>query len=434
MKTLKRKIQNNSNKNNKKLYTIVILIYFIILLILEITILKPYLSEISIDYSAREKFNQFYTTINENLILLSYILCSKWIFIFICILIFNFSTIYKLFIFIENIFVASYIISLIQLLIQDELVYYNEKVNFPMKPCVTFFGTPSVFTTISTIGIFTLRHLYVLDGFLSKYKRFYLVSFIGCILYILLICVINLLSFLNRLDQIIFGIFLGFGIYFFMFYILDIQSEKGRQLLNFIKKKFLLHFILSFFPLVLLVMTYIVFKFSEKNIIELNNKINKCGCPDLNNTEIYFQEGKFSLILGCFLLLNYVILITLKLEYNFIFPRKDNDWMHYNFNNDAKSILEESFYSDISIGEKETRWNKTSVINSLVRFFISCLFCFGIFFFFQIYPLDTDNITFYMLYNSFLPFSIIFIFLFFIGKCLFRSLNLSNECVIILSG
>lgn len=434
MKTIKRKIHNNANKNNKKLNTIVILIYFIILLILEITIFQPYLSEMSIDFSAKEKLNSFYTAINENLILLSYILCSKWIFILICIIIFNFSTIYKLFIFCENIFIASYIISIIQLLIQDELVYFNEKVKFQMTPCVTFFGTPSVFTTLSTVGIFTLRHLYVLDGFLSKYKRVYLVSFIGCLLYILFISLINLISFLNRLDQIIFGVFLGFGIYFFMFYILDIRSEKGRQLLNFIKKKFLLHFILTFFPLVLLAMTYIVFKFSEKKTIELNNKIKKCGCPDLNYTDIYFQEGKFSLIFGSFLLLNYVILITLKLEYNFIFPRKDNDWMHYNFNNDAKSILEESFCSDISIGEKETRWNKTSVINSLVRFFIACVVCFGILFFFQIYSLDTDNITFYMLYNSFLPMALIFIFLFFIGKCLFRGMNLSNECVIILSG
>lgn len=432
MKTINKK--QESNPDNQKFNIILILVYSIILIILEFTVFRPYLSEVSINFAQDVKNNIFFMTMNDTFIHISYFLCSKWIFILICILIFNFSTIYKLFIFIENIFISCFIVSLWQIILKDNLVYYNEKVKFPVNPCITFFGTPSVFTTLSTVGIFTLRHLFVLDGFLNKYKRVYLISFIVCLLYITFAGVINLFSFINSIDQIIFGVFLGFGIYFFIFYILKIQCQKGRQFLKFIKKNFLLHFIITFFPLVLIALTYIVFHTTEQNLIDLNNKISFCKCNDLSNTDFYFRESKFSAIFGSFISLNYVIIFALKLEYYFVFPRKDNDWMHYNFNNDIKSILEESFCSDISIGEKETRWNKTTIIFSLVRLLITLMFCFGIILFFHFYELKSENLFFYIVYNSLFPLSIIFFFLFNLGKCFFRSFNLSNECVIILSG
>lgn len=432
MKTLKR--NQESIPDNRKFNMIVILIYFTFLFILEFTVFRPFLKPASINFLTNAKTNLFFLAMNDIFITLSYLLCSKWIFIFICMLILNFSTVYKLFIFTQNIFIGCFVISLFQLIIKDELVYYNESVLFPIKTCVTFFGTPSISATLSTIGVFTLRHLFFLEGFLSKWRRAYLVSFIICILYIVFAGLIGLFSIVNSLDQIIFGIFLGFGIYFFVFYIFKIQAEKGRQLLTFIKKNFLLHFILTFFPLVLLTMTYIVFRTSDKLLAELGEKLSKCKCPATAESPLYFREAKFSLIFGSFILINYVIIFSLKLEYSTVFPRRDNDWMHYNFNNDVKSILEESFCSDISIGEKETRWNKTGILFSLIRLAITFLVCFGILLLFEFYELETENVTFYLLCNSFSPLALVFFFLFYFSKVLFRILHLSNECVIILSG
>jgi len=227
---------------------------------------------------------------------------------------------------------------------------------------------------------------------------------------------------------------LGFGIYFLVFYILKLKPEKGRQFLGFVKKNFLLHFILSFFPLVLLSMTYIVFKIPEKLYEELEEKLAKCNCATKASISLVFRDTKFSLIFGSFILLNYVIVFALKLEYSTVFPRKDNDWMHYNFNNDVKSMLDESFCSDISIGDKESRWNNTSIMRSLGRLVILVFVCFGILLCFHLYEIQSENVVVYLLLNSFLPLALVFFFLFYAAKVLFRFFNLSNECVIILSG
>ncbi len=432
MRTISKRQENNPE--NQKLNIILFLVYFLILLILEFTVFRPYLNIVSIDFAEKIRNYLFFILMNDTFIYISYFLCSKWIFVFISILIFNYSTIYKLYIFIQNIFISCFIVSVLQILLKDSLVYYNSNVKFPLKPCITFFGTPSVFVTLSTVGIFTLRHLFVLDGFLSKYKRAYLLTFITCLVYIISVSIINLFSFVNSIDQIVFGFFLGFGIYYFVFYIIKVQCDKGRQFLNLIKLNMLYHFIITFLPLIFLGLIYFVFHTSEIFLENLNKKITGCKCQEINNTDFYFRESKFSIILGSLISLNLIIIIAIKLEYQCIFPCKDNDWMHYNFNNDTKSVLEESFYSDISIGEKETRWNKTGIIVSLIRLLTCLVVCFGILCFFHFCDLKTENIFFFISYNSLFPMGIIIFFLFYTGKCLFRCFNLSNECVIILSG
>lgn len=169
-----------------------------------------------------------------------------------------------------------------------------------------------------------------------------------------------------------------------------------------------------------------------QKISNIQDKLKRVGCAE--EVDIYFSEGKFSLIIGSLSALNIIIILALKLEYNIIFPKKDNDWMHYNFNNDKKSILEDSFCSDISIGEKETRWNRTGTIISLIRLLITYALCYGILLIFHFFPYETKQVWVYIMINSLLPFSFIFFFMFNFSKVIFRHLNLSNECVIILSG
>ena len=121
------------------------------------------------------------------------------------------------------------------------------------------------------------------------------------------------------------------------------------------------------------------------------------------------------------------------MEYFLNFTKRDNDWIHYNFNCKSIDNIDESSYSDISIGDKDTRWNQTPINISIGRIIITFIYTFGVLIFFEFMKVDTEIISLYILYYIFLPFSLIFFFYFSLGKLIFRKMNLSNECVILLS-
>ena len=143
--------------DNYKLNILKIFIYFIIIFLLEFSLFEVYLKNFSIEMAKKFKNN-----LNINLCeILSFLLCSKWIFIFICGIIYNFSTVYKLFIFIQNIFITCFIISIIQLIKKDELVYYNDEIKYKLDYCVSFYGTPSIVSALTVIGSLTIRHFFI---------------------------------------------------------------------------------------------------------------------------------------------------------------------------------------------------------------------------------------------------------------------------------
>jgi len=334
---------------------------------------------------------------------------------------------------VQNIFIACFFIALFQIFTKDELVYYN--INFKISNCVTFYGTPSFVSTITTVAALTIREIGIIQGKSENCPKICMVTLIVTWMYIILISLLNFFSLINSLDQIIFGILLGIGIHIFVFYLQEIDTQKGKYLSFFIKINFLIHILYIIIPTIIFLIFYFSLLPNKKNQIEINKKLSTANCPTMDKLDMFFQQNNFSIILASIILLHPLIVLLLKIEFFYNFPKKENDWINYNFNNVTKSENnEESFFSDISIGDKDTRWNKTEIVQSFIRLFITYFICYGILLIFHFIEIKTENLFLFILGNMLLPYGIIFSFLFYFSKILFKKIFLSNEYIIILSG
>jgi hypothetical protein len=405
--------------------------YLFLILFLEFSFMRLILKEGSLRLAEIMKTNLMIYNDNKIFIYTIYFLNSKWTLVFICGILLNFSTVYKLFIFVQNIFIAFYLIALMQILTRDELVYYN--INFNISECLAIFGTPSFVSTITTIGALTLREIGLIQGESQNSKKTNLIITIGTWIYIILISILNFFSFINSLDQIIFGILIGLGIHILVFYLLETNIKKGKYLLLLIKKNFFIHVLFVFIPFIIFIIFYFSLLPNENLDYIINKKLIISDCPIQEKLDMFFQQNNFSIIIVSMTLFYLLIILYLRLEQNYNFSKKENDWINYNFNNEKNSQVEESFFSDISIGDNDTRWNKTKINHSFIRLSITYFFCFGILLIFHFFEIKTENLFLFILGNVFLPYGIIFSFLFYFSKILFKKIFLSNEYVVILS-
>ena len=308
-----------------------------------------------------------------------YLFNNKFYFIIIT-LIYNYNNIYQVLLLFYSLVIPEMFVSSYFLLFKYE---EQNNLNIFYDYFILFF-----FVFILTTIIF--------DNINEKY-----INYKALILFIfflfLLLGLTNTLAILNKniiyFDKIISGFLLSFSSHYFIFHVININTNDSSQLFCFVNNINNNILSASFFII-------IIFSIYLKD----NNEYYKYLSPLLYIASIIIP------IYG----------ITYELK--FLFKSNRKNWSNFNFekdkNNDSDNI--NTLISEITI-TKPTKWNKTSCLKDILRLLTIISIQFFIFYF-------SDNFKIYnnkKLDNSFLYF-VISIFIFIIGKTILFWMRLIN--------
>ena len=289
---------------------------------------------------------------------------------FIIIIIDNFTNIYITFLLFIILYIGNYISFILKLGIKQIPPYLSNNDNIKIYDCGLGWGLPSTEIIIYVPFIFIFYEIMNIykDSINKTLKK---IIQICLIIYLLFMCIGNIVIGKNYLSQIFISFLFGIGISLFIAS-LNINLKNGSILYSILKKTFL-YLIVN---IILIIIAFVIYIY---NINSSPNKIEKMLCKPIqpNNNINYFNEknGYVLLINGSFLFLsifivNIFLYISLKMYLVYILENDLNYFMQFNFN-DSKTDLNKSTFS-ISI-DKDTKWNKTSIIKTIIRLFISLI-------------------------------------------------------------
>ena len=368
--------------------------------------------------------------------------------IFILLLVYNYLNIYKTFI-LYNFICFGYYLSIVFKLIFSHISEKpsdknkNENIKFIMI-CCDGFGLPSTQLFLFSLFFFCLFNI------MNENKKF-IIKNIYFYIFILLICIVgldNIIKGQNYFSQIIFSIFFGFSLYILIYYGFNIKMFNANQFFKIIIKYFWYCLIfICFLLLFLFLIFFFIIYLNKKNRDKLfgdddDNEHEKNICIDLD----YLHSNKHFLNLGKnnykinflgsiiylgFFLSSIISLISVNLEYYFIFDKNKTNFLNFNFNsNEISNVI--SFNTSLISNSiniiKDCKWNNTSKFKSFIRLLViillSCI-CFLPYFLVQWY---SDFI--YVFFIKIMLSSFLFSFgIFFWFKPLLNKLNLNNTVI-----
>ena len=337
----------------------------------------------------------------------------------IIVIIDNFTNLFITFLLFIILYIGSYISLILKLSIKDAPPYLNDDIK--IFDCGLGWGLPSTEIIIFVIFvsiIFEIMNVYK-DSINRVLKK---IIQICLIIYLLFICVGNMIIGKNYFSQILFSLLFGFGISLFIIS-LNINFKKGYILYSILTKTTLY----LIFNIILIIIAFVLYIY---NIFQTPNNIEKKLCKSkIECQKNIFKEtnGYFLLVNGSFLFLtiflgNIFLYISLKMYLVYILDNDLNNFMQFNFN-DLKTDLNTSTYSIII--DKDTKWNKTPKFKSFIRLFLSLIICAVSFL--PYYLIKWDENIFIIFSLKFCLSNILFyIGYFFISKIIYIKLHLIN--------
>ena len=159
------------------------------------------------------------------------------------------------------------------------------------RTCDGGYGNPSGHS-FSSFSVYLSLYNIIVD--LSYFNmRSYLKLFLLClfILFSFLICLSRIFLSIHSLNQIMFGIILGIGMYFYYFHIIELHKFSGKQFFKYINGTFenIIHTIKFIIYFIILLFLYL---FRENNWKEYNHIINK-ECSHLYEYRKFNNDGFF---------------------------------------------------------------------------------------------------------------------------------------------
>lgn len=361
---------------NKSINYILFIIFITILFIFYNKIIFPLQNKshkIFISISTKLKY---FKILEPLLNFYDYISNSKIIIIFLLIFLYNFENIYKVLILLINIQISNFVSSLLKLFYREKRPFWNLienklNINFVYQ---SGYGNPSndVLITTSFLLCFWKLIFYSNNKIIKEHPNLNKKCFFLMIVFILFNCFLNFISYANSLDQIIFSLLLSVAIYIFIFYVFKLNPNKLKKIKKIVNYPIYFEFIiiLSIFGVYLIILiTFQKINFEDDIKYEkiLNYLIN-----DKNMNKKYLIKSLFfdALINFSLILINFGILIGLKIEFIKKFERNFNNWSLYNFeveeenNDDSESLI-----SKLSVN-KDIQWNHTNLKTMLIRLII----------------------------------------------------------------
>ena len=217
---------------------------------------------------------------------------------------------------------------------------------------------------------------------------------------------------INDIETIIWDICLGLFIHVLFFCFLKFESNNPRQFQKiFLFKKYYIQLILYVINLSFIILLVLICKQKNQSLKDHENIIYDF----------------------CLINMNFGILFGAKSEYTNTFHENFNLWVQYNFEYKFESEEdndnvndEESLTSKISVN-KNTQWNHSSVLVSIIREIMIITIIIGLYYLFD--KIKIKNFYISLIFFRLISLNFIGYGLFYLFKKIFRSLKMSNELV-----
>ena len=271
--------------------------------------------------------------------------------------------------------------------------------------------TTSIYLTIWHI-------LYANSSFKEKKYRKYL-SLSITITMLVIIFLSTLFSGFNCLNQLIFGLLIGIGIYLSFFYVLNVDLNNGHQFENNLLTNNITCIIVNAVLITTEFLLFYVLPISNHD--QWNTNIDKIDiCKNIPVQNRFADESflGFPIFLG-----NIFAFLGVKFEYYFTFQRNSQDWNKYNFEKIEK--LDDSMLSKIS-DDIQIQWNHTPNLVNVVRLILILIMTTII-----LLPavlISWENSIYIIFFFKFLtPVALVSFSMFYLYKLILKKLRLINQ-------
>jgi hypothetical protein len=338
--------------------------------------------------------------------------------------IFNSANIYKTFIFIVSILLSIFISAWLKLIYQQPLMFYSDHPEYVINPlfCEGTWGNPSTNSTTSTCVFLTFWKIVFDCGRLRFKNNTKIISLICLFLIIILLNSLKFLAALHSIDQLLFGILIGFQIFFFLFYVVRVDLNNGKDLSKLVTFKIGYYILINAILLISFLLTFYL-NDDPKKREKFENNLNLSDCGHKLSPNVRFSKD--ALLLAMIFFSNIGIFIGMKYELKYVFNSNEFNWRQYNFNKEDSE--EESLFSKLSIS-KDTQWNHTSCFFSILRLFAT--FIFHTIIFLPMFLIGSENnLAIVIMFKIIVPLTISSFFMFSIEKVILYKLSLTNDSI-----
>lgn len=339
--------------------------------------------------------------------------------------VYNFTNIYKSFVLLMVILSSFLISGLLKLILAQPRPFFEDKdITNHDSGCSISFGNPSGNAVSATSFYLTLWHI-IFES--SKLRNRTLIKYLSLSALVFIIFMILFGKFLtgtSSLDQIIFGLLIGLGMYCFIFFVLCVNVNDGIQFFAFmnIRNIIFLTANIIIFLIALLMHIFIPVNPKQAEWLKIIGMNANSECPNEINSKNVFQQEAFLMVSS--FLTNFGAFLGLKMEYYFLFNANTQNWNQYNFEkieNTEVNLLSK-------IGDHVFQWNHTSVVKSIIRLIL--IFGLSVVFLLPFILISSNqNIVIVFLFKYFLTLSLISFSMFYLLKIIILKFRLDNQTV-----
>ena len=347
-----------------------------------------------------------------------YYLSSPFAFILILILFYNHWNVHQSLVFHIGFQICVYLSSLLQMIISRNTLFIEKE--YPPNNCElsSYFSSPANESVIS--AYIYLSFVTTLFG-KKKMNKNSVIKVITYIFAILLILFLNTVLFFQKvyyLMDIIFGLSIGFGVYYMLYCVINQRFERPHQMLYFVKLNIFYFLITNF----VLFGVYLFVYFWIRNRDNKYNEIYGSLCPEYKFVHIEYEVFGEGLIF----ISNLIAILAIKCEYLIIFNKSDDNFSAYNFTFYIDEYTDKDTIASFLTKGTYKQWNDTTFMKYLMRVFISFLVFFISIITMLFINYNESNYIYLKLINKLLPLNLVASFLFFFSKLLFKYFKLSN--------
>lgn len=423
-------LRKDINKRNKIRPLILIFILYTITIFTAQYFYSDYLFNVSKEWTKKIQKDDNFINILPILETFSNFIGTYRMFGLIVLFVYNSANISKSFALIMVCFICNYVSAILKILYHSPFLYYEDD-NGSIIPsrCQGGWGNPSENSLTSTCVFLTLWKIVFDCGRLRFKKNAKIISLICLILLIIIVNLCKLFAGLSSLDQIIFGMTVGFMIFFFIFYVIRIDLNNGRGLTKIVNFHLFYYLLINLVLAGGIVLVHFFLSGNNELIEKYNTNITKTICYDkINNISKIHDNLKYdneAFIICATFFGNIGILIGLKFEYKYMFNSNELNWRQYNF--DKEEGDEESLLSKLSIS-KETQWNHTTFFFSFLRIIFVALISI-IFLLPTLFIPFNWNLAIILIFKIILPYNLVVFNLFYLNKIILQKLSLTNDSI-----
>lgn len=415
--------KHDRNKRFRKSFIIVFVVYTALIFVTEIFYRKP-LFDVSFQLArsiqsdgykdwilAAEKISHFMNSYQYHSIILLFI--------------YNYSNIFKSFLYAFTMLTSNVISGYLQMLYHNPLMYYDEQGIRLITPyiCHTGWGNPSA-SSVSSTAMYLTLWMIIFDNSRLRFKTRAKYIFLGVMLvFVVLMNMSKLLAKVYSLNQIIFGMLIGLDIFFFLFYVIRVCLNNASDLLLLINFKFIYLVLINLATAGVGLLFFFLVN-GERERYSKNIDYSMCNerasVTRLSEISLVYIST-FSGVLG--------MVGAMKVEYFWLFKSNELSWRHYNFRREVSD--EESLLSRLNLA-KETQWNHTSFIFGVLRLLAVLGMSLVILIPYFVSALD-NYVGVYIVVNILIPYNILGFGMFFGFKYILRHLKLTNNTIFMMS-